>query len=128
MAELGFKPKYFGSRSCHLSHSVRNSELFLSLGNQNEGTRSGWQVLFFKLEPEREVRWSDGRQEDVQEGELPEPGKKDLGALALKSGKPVLFHPLVRGREGVITRRKIGLEGSIRNKKCSKSYRADHGL
>lgn len=63
-----------------------------------------------------------GHQEDVQEGELPEPRKKYLGALEPKGGKPA------RGREGMITRRKIGLEGSIRNKKCSKSYRADHGL
>lgn len=47
--------------------------------------------------------------------------KKYLGALELKGGKLVLFHPLVRGREGVITRGKIGLEGSIRNRKCSKS-------
>lgn len=31
-------------------------------------------------------------------------------------------------REGVINRRKIGLDGSIRNRKCSKCYRADQGL
>lgn len=41
----------------------------------------------------------------MQEGKLPEPGKKYLGALELKGEKLVLFHPLVRGREGVITRR-----------------------
>lgn len=44
------------------------------------------------------------------------------------SGNRFPLTPLVRRIEGVINRKKIGLEGSKRNKKFSKSYRADQDL
>lgn len=126
MAALGFEPKHSGSRGCHLHCPVRNPELsFHSESRTTVPDQMADTVLQTGQARGGMVR---GGQEEVQEGRLPGPGRDYVGALEFKGGKLLLFHPLARGREGAINRREIGLEGSIRNRKCSKCYRADQGL